>query len=75
MWFWAEKNKANLLSFCVLRSADSAKMSKRNLKKQTQFWKGEIGVSVYIKEYYEDFHWFQTAENKPKQSQFLQKDI
>jgi len=33
--------KANLLAFSVLRSADSVKMSKRNLKKQTQLSNGQ----------------------------------
>ena len=43
------KNKANLLAFSVLRSADSVKMRKRNLKKQSQFVTGIIGAKSYMK--------------------------
>jgi len=46
--FWRQKNKANskpnkanLLAFSVLRSVDSVKMRKRNLKKQSQFGGGQ----------------------------------
>jgi len=35
--FEGPKNKANLLAFSVLRSADSVRMRKSNLKKQSQF--------------------------------------
>jgi hypothetical protein len=44
------------------------------LKKQTQFLKGRIGVSIYMKGYYEEFHALKAAKKqsqfKAKQSQF-----
>jgi hypothetical protein len=40
------------------------------LKKQSQFAKARIGVSIYMKGYYEEFHALGRRENKAKQSQF-----
>jgi len=41
------------------------------LKKQSQFQKGRMSVSIYLKWDYEEFHALKAAENKAKQSQFL----
>ena len=40
------------------------------LKKQSQFSKVRIGVSIYTKGYYEEFHALGRRENKANQSQF-----
>jgi len=45
------ENKPNLSAFSVLCSADSVKMRKRNLKKQSQFGEGGNELNVnYNKE-------------------------
>ena len=41
---------------------------KVRLKKQTQFSKVRIGVSIYMKGYYEEFHALGRRENKANQS-------
>jgi len=63
------ENKPNLLAFGVLRSADSVKMRKSNLKKQSQFTKGQNKRNIYMKGHYEDFCGFWLRKNKPNQSQ------
>jgi hypothetical protein len=64
--------KANLITFSVLRSADSVKIRKWYLKKQSQFLNGQISIIIYIERDYEDFHALRRRKNKAKQSQFPQ---
>ena len=56
--------------FSVLRSADSVKMKKRNLKKQSQFLPGQIGVTSFVKGDYGNKPACGAEENKANQSQF-----
>ncbi|MGB2864435.1 MAG: hypothetical protein WBC05_13995, partial [Sedimentisphaerales bacterium] len=71
------KNKANLSAFSVLRkesqglrSADSAKMKKSDLKKQSQFPKGQNDVKSILIMGYGDFDGSRQRKNKAKQTQF-----
>ena len=70
--FW--KNKANLLAFSVLRSADSVKLRKRNLKKQSQFAGGQNELKCLYERWLWRISCFETAKKqsqfKAKQSQF-----
>ena len=64
--FWLEKNKANLLAFSVLRSADWVKMRKRNLKKQSQFMKGQSDAKSVMTMIYGYFNGRRLRNNKAK---------
>ena len=55
------QNKANLF---VLRSADCVKMRNRNLKKQSQFAKGENDVKQVMTGFYEDLAGWMRRKNK-----------
>ena len=68
-------NKANLLAFSVMRSpmeslrtADSVKMRKRNLKKQSQFAPARIGANSFIKGNYGNKPACGGEENKAKKT-------
>ena len=60
------KNKANLLVFSVLRSADNVKIRKRNLKKQSQFAGEENRCNISNNNGLWRFCWMKDAK---KQSQ------
>jgi len=67
LWFWAAKKqtqfKANQSqSYLAPRFIWGLK---GDLKKQSQFWKIRIGVSIYKKGYYEEFHALRRRKNKP----------
>ena len=61
----SKPNKANLLAFSVLRSAFSVRMRKSNLKKQTQFSKGQNNVKSILIMVYGDFDGPRQRKNKP----------
>ena len=51
-------------------TASKADLKECDLKKQTQFSKVRIGLSIYTKGYYEGFYALGRRENKANQSQF-----
>jgi hypothetical protein len=65
----SRKNKANQSQSYLAPS--TAGDLKTNLKKQSQFAFGQIGVSSYLKGYYDKIPLCGTRKNKAKQSQFI----
>jgi hypothetical protein len=59
------ENKPNLLAFGVLRSADSVRMRKSNLKKQSQFAGRQNDVIIFITKTYGFFRRLKTEKTKP----------